>query len=373
MRRNRLTRRATLTLLAGSALSLPGAGWGQAGSGIGGTGIDPGIGGTGISSGIGGTGIDAGIGGTGIFGLIEGFSSIWVNDVKVEIPNTASITLNGQRANEQDLALGQTVAIEAFQAADGRLYASRIDASLALVGPIDRISQGRGRWALSILGQTVIVSSLTDSSALAVGEWVVVTGLRDHRGNIQAANIQQTAGREAIITGPVSADGRVAGVTIVTADGTSLPTDTRATVQGPLLEGMPMHLFATAISLRPLSIFEAGTVGSLFMTGLPGDQDDVLFVDGHPVPFPGVGRQSDPGLSGLQGRVHGRFDLQGGMFRARGGPAPSMRPRALFLGAARQGHGAARPGRHAQGAASQSLDQSSHQRSPGKSSPPKRR
>ena len=91
MRRNRLTRRTALSLLAGSALSLPSVGWGQAGSGIGGTGID---------AGIGGTGIESGIGGTGIFGLIEGFSSIWVNDVKVEIPSSAHITLNGQPAGE---------------------------------------------------------------------------------------------------------------------------------------------------------------------------------------------------------------------------------------------------------------------------------
>ena len=175
---------------------------GKAGSGIGGTGID---------AGIGGTGIESGIGGTGIFGLIEGFSSIWVNDVKVEIPSSAHITLNGQPAGESDLTLGQTVAIEAFEAADGSLQASRIDASLALVGPIDHMDQGRGRWALSILGQKVIVSSLTDSSALGIGDWVVVTGLRDHRGHIQAANIQPTSRRDAVITGAVSSDGTVAG------------------------------------------------------------------------------------------------------------------------------------------------------------------
>lgn len=364
MRRNRLTRRTALSLLAGSALSLPSVGWGQAGSGIGGTGID---------AGIGGTGIESGIGGTGIFGLIEGFSSIWVNDVKVEIPSAAHITLNGQPAGESDLTLGQTVAIEAFEAADGSLQASRIDASLALVGPIDHMDQGRGRWALSILGQKVIVSSLTDSSALGIGDWVVVTGLRDHRGHIQAANIQPTSTRDAVITGAVSSDGTVAGISVLMSEGQRLQAGTRATVQGPLLDRSPPQMFARAVSIRPLSIFDASRVGSLFLTGLPGEQDDLLFVDGYPVRLPGVSGQSDPGLYGLQGRVHGRFDLQGGKFRPRGGPAASMKPRAPFMGEGRRGHGAERPSHRGSGESLRGSDSSPHSGRAGKKGMPKRK
>lgn len=350
MRRNRLTRRSALSLLAGSALSLPSAGWGQNGAGIGGTGIEAGIGGTGISSGIGGTGIDAGIGGTGIFGLIEGFSSIWVNDLKVEIPPAALITLNGRPATELDLSLGQTVAVEATEAADGTLYASRVDATLALVGPISRIVQRKGRFALIILGQRVIVSALTDVGSVGLGDWVTVTGLRDHRGNIQAANVQATDSREAVVTGRVKANGRVSGVGVLTMQGQTLVPGTRATVQGPITDEVEPRILATHVVTRPLALFDPRRVGSLVLTGLPGEQDGTLFVDGYGIAVPGLAGQVEPNLVGLEARVHGRFQLQDGRYRVKGNPYASRQPRAPFAGAGRRGPGSSRPHHHKPGA-----------------------
>ena len=334
MRRNRLTRRGALGLLAGSALSLPGAGWGQDGSGIGGTGID---------AGIGGTGIDSGIGGTGIFGLIEGFSSIWVNDLKVDIPATAQITLNGRPASEQDLALGQTVAVEAVERADGTLEARRVDATFALVGPISQIAQYKGRWIFLVLGQRVVVSSLTDVVGVRAGDWVTITGLRDHRGNIQAANILPTNSREAMVTGRVSANGSVAGVGVVLTNGAALTPGMRATVQGPLTNEVQPRIVATAVSTRPAALFEPGRVNSLILTGLPGERDGTLFVDGYGIAVPGVVGQLDPNVAGLEGRIHGRFQLQGGLLRTKGGPYASRQPRAPFAGAGRRGPGSPRP------------------------------
>ncbi|MGB1161382.1 MAG: DUF5666 domain-containing protein [Alphaproteobacteria bacterium] len=339
MRQSRLTRRNALGLLAGSALSLPGAGWGQGGSGIGGTGID---------GGIGGTGIESGIGGTGIFGLIEGFSSIWVNDLRVEIPASAEITLNGRPASELDLALGQTVAVQAVEGADGALQATRIDATFALVGPISQIAQHQGRWIVVILGQRVVVSALTEVGNVAVGDWVTVTGLRDHRGNIQAANILATNTREAVVTGLVSADGSVAGVGVLAADGSELTAGTRATVQGPLTREVQPRIVATAMSTRPVSLFDPGQVSSLILTGLPGEQDGTLFVDGYGIAVPGVVGQFDPNIAGLEGRIHGRFQSQGGRFRSQGDPSASRQPRAPFAGSGRRGPGSQQPHRRHQ-------------------------
>ena len=336
MKQGRLTRRSALGLLAGSALTLPSGGWGQDGSGIGGTGID---------AGIGGTGIESGIGGTGIFGLIEGFSSIWVNDLRVEIPSSAQITLNGRPASELDLALGQTVAVQAVEGSDGTLQAARIDANFALVGPISQIAQHKGRWIFIILGQQVVVSALTEVGSVQAGDWVTVLGLRDHRGSIQAANVQPTDSREAVVTGIVSADGRVDGVEVLLTDGSALPPGARATIQGPLTREAQPRIVATAASIRPASLFDPREVNTLILTGLPGEQDGTLFVDGYRIAVPGVLGQLDPNIAGLEGRLHGRFQSQGGRFRSQGSPSASRQPRAPFAGTGRRGPGSQQPNR----------------------------
>ena len=343
MRRDRLTRRSALTLLAGSSLTLARAGWGQAGAGIGCTGID-----ATIDAGIGGTGIDAGIGGTGIFGLIEGFSSIWVNDMRVEIPETAVITLNGRPAQESDLALGQTVAVEAVTDADGTLQATRIDATFALVGPVEAVETGRSRTLLRVLGQQVELSELTDASGLLPDAWVVVTGLRDHRGTIQAAHVQPTDGRDAVVTGPVTSDGRVAGVRVALTGDQVLQTGTRATVQGPLLiatDGASVIQVRDIIT-RPLSVFDPARVNDLVLAGLPGGEDGVLIIDGHALSVPGIIGQAEPGERGLRARLHGRFERRGGLFQISGRVLPSNSPRGPFRGPGRIGLGKDRPHKH---------------------------
>ncbi len=334
MNRDRLTRRSTLTLLAGSALTLPTHGWGQGGSGIGGTGID---------AGIGGTGLDSGIGGTGIYGLIEGFSSIWVNDVRIEIPNTATITLNGRPASESELSLGQTVAVEAVQAADGTFTASRIDATFALLGPISQIGKSQGLWILKVLGQYVILPSFTETMTLRSGDWVVVTGLRDHRGIIQAANVQQTTSREAIVTGPVTRNGRVAGVPVVLLDGVQLYANTRATVRGYLSQEAEPRLVVREAVTRPRTIFDPTRLKGAVLSGLPGEQDGTLYVDGVSFSLPGTQSRKDPSLAGVEGRIHGRFAFSGRDARPLGGPSSPKRPRAPFAGRIRDGPGRDRP------------------------------
>ncbi|RPH11312.1 MAG: hypothetical protein CBC49_009605 [Alphaproteobacteria bacterium TMED89] len=344
-------RRRLLSLLAGSALSLGlnGRAAGQIGAGLGGTGIDGGLGGTGIDGGIGGTGIDGGLGGTGIFGLIEGFSSIWVNDVQIEIPADAEITLNGRPAREGDLTLGQTVAVEAQEDGQGRLLARRIDATYALVGPISSAAPFEDRLRLIVLGQAVEVSPLNVTDNLRPGDWVVVTGLRDHRGAIQAANVALTSSREAVVTGPVSRDGRVAGMQVVYAAGTQsapslrLMAGTRATVTGPLTNEAEPRLVALTVSSRPLEMFDQRRFRVLVLGGLPGGEDGTLIVDGVRFSLPGARGRAEPWRRGLRDRIHGRFGVSTTGLRAIGTAGAPMQPLAPFAGPGRRGPGEDRP------------------------------
>lgn len=344
-------RRRLLTLLGGSTLSLSlgGSVWAQSGAGIGGTGIDSGLGGTGIDAGLGGTGIDGGLGGTGIFGLIEGFSSIWVNDARIEIPETAVITLNGRPAREADLTLGQTVAVEAEDDGQGGFVARRIDAAFALVGPISGAESAGDRLRLRVLGQVVEVSALTLTDSLRLADWVVVTGLRDHRGTIQAANVARTDSREAVVTGPVSRDGRVAGVQVVRRAGTaadpslSVVPGTWATVLGPLTDEPEPRLVATTVATRPLEVFDRRRFSTLVLGGLPGDEDDTLYVDGVRFSLPGARGRADPGQRGLRDRIHGRFGASEAGLRPIGPVGIAREPLAPFAGPGRKGPGKDRP------------------------------
>ena len=102
------------------------------------------------------------------------------------------------------------LAVEAEDDGQGGLAARRIDAALRSSARSAAESAG-DRLRLRVLGQVVEVSALTLTDSLQLGDWVVVTGLRDHRGAIQAANVALTDSQEAVVTGPVSRDGRVGG------------------------------------------------------------------------------------------------------------------------------------------------------------------
>ncbi len=70
--------------------------------------------------------------------------------MRIEIPQTAVITLNGRPAREADLTLGQTVAVEAKDDGQGGLAARRIDAAFALVGPISEAESAGDRLRLRV-------------------------------------------------------------------------------------------------------------------------------------------------------------------------------------------------------------------------------
>ena len=71
---------------------------------------DRGIGGTGISGGLAAGGIGGtGIGGLGLIGTVTAFGSIWVNGVRLALPEGLRVTREGALAKAADIKLGHVV------------------------------------------------------------------------------------------------------------------------------------------------------------------------------------------------------------------------------------------------------------------------
>jgi hypothetical protein len=192
-------------------------------SGIGGTGIqlkggdEGGIGGTGIQlrggdeGGIGGTGIqlrggdEGGIGGTGIYGSVTRVDELCVNGLHVHLHASTGIWRNGQPASGNPLALGQVVWVRAAER-DGRLYADRVDALSATVGPLTSIdAAGRrielGRLSVRVAPGAILVDAdggpLADLAPLRVGESLDVSGFYQPDGVLAATRIERVSGTRA--------------------------------------------------------------------------------------------------------------------------------------------------------------------------------
>jgi hypothetical protein len=207
-------------------------GTGAAPGGMGGTGIDTdnggvggtgapltkrpgGIGGTGaVAGGVGGTGIsddNGGIGGTGIVGTITGFASICVNGVEVHFNNNVPVSENGIVATSTQLAVGQVVAVEAFNSRRG-LEAGRISILHVYEGPLTALP--RASMPMRVMGQPVrLASGAQVAPGLRLGDPVRVSGLRDARGEVVASRIDRAPGlKEASAIGPVDRSGYLQGL-----------------------------------------------------------------------------------------------------------------------------------------------------------------
>lgn len=203
-------------------------GTGAAPGGMGGTGIDTdnggiggtgaplkkspgGIGGTGaVAGGVGGTGIsndNGGIGGTGIVGTITGFASICVNGVEVHFNKNVPVSENGIASSSARLAVGQVVAVEAFNTRRG-LEAGRISILHAYEGPLTALP--RDSMPMRVMGQPVrLANGAQVAAGLRPGDPVRVSGLRDARGEVVASRIDRAPGlKEASAIGPVDQIGR---------------------------------------------------------------------------------------------------------------------------------------------------------------------
>ena len=207
-------------------------GTGAAPGGMGGTGIDTdnggiggtgaplkkspgGIGGTGaVAGGVGGTGIsndNGGIGGTGIVGTITGFASICVNGVEVHFNKNVPVSENGIASSSTRLAVGQVVAVEAFNSRRG-LEAGRISILHAYEGPLTALP--RDSMPMRVMGQPVrLANGAQVAAGLRPGDPVRVSGLRDARGEVVASRIDRAPGlKEASAIGPVDRSGYLQGL-----------------------------------------------------------------------------------------------------------------------------------------------------------------
>lgn len=140
---------------------------------------DRGIGGTGVSV------ADRGIGGTGIVGTVTAFGSVWVNGLRVDLPKTTQVRIEGRPAQPGDVRIGQTVAMTAAPGGPTGLTAQTLEVRFAVAGPVERTTAG----STLVLGQRIDLAEVEGTTALTPGRWVAISGLRRPDGVIDASRV----------------------------------------------------------------------------------------------------------------------------------------------------------------------------------------
>ncbi len=217
--------------------------------------------------GIGGTGIgiaDRGIGGTGIVGTVTAFGSIWINGLRVELPTSAQVRIEGQSASVDDVRIGQVIAVTAAAGGPTGLSARVLDVRYAVAGPVERVAGG----VAVVLGQKIETESALGRDALAPGAWVAVSGLRRADGVIVAGRIDfWAANRGWLLRGRLEAvtDAtiRVAGTVVSRAGLTKADLDAvlASDARNLRIAGRVVGQ-ATSVNADPINPFGAG-VGAL--------------------------------------------------------------------------------------------------------------
>ncbi|WP_282187169.1 DUF5666 domain-containing protein [Azospirillum sp. TSA6c] len=143
---------------------------------------DRGIGGTGVSV------ADRGIGGTGIVGTVTAFGSVWVNGLRVDLPQTTQVRIEGRPAQPGDVRIGQTVAMTVTPGGPTGLTAQTLEVRFAVAGPVERTTAGSAPSAV-VLGQRIDLAEAEGTTALTPGRWVAISGLRRPDGVIDASRV----------------------------------------------------------------------------------------------------------------------------------------------------------------------------------------
>src|SRR5215471_13989264 len=178
-------------------------------------------------------------------GPITGFGSVILNGIEFETTQ-AEIRVEDQVVREDDLRLGMRVTVEGVRDNHGVAKATRVVFRKNVEGLIDSIDVSTNTFV--VLRQTVHADSLTviedhaqassiDFSALAVGQFVEVSGLVDADGALLATRLERQTGF-------------VAGVTEVEVRGTLSGLDTNARTF--TLGALPVN-FSTATVVGSLS------------------------------------------------------------------------------------------------------------------------
>jgi hypothetical protein len=135
---------------------------------------------------------EGGIGGTGIsIGPISGFGSVFVNDVQYDTRD-ATILINAQVAQEEDLQLGMVVTVAGSIEGDQGI-AHQVKFSENVKGPLQSIDEYT--QSIVVLGQTILANDITildgvsTFSDLQTNDIVEVSGLADANGIILATRI----------------------------------------------------------------------------------------------------------------------------------------------------------------------------------------
>jgi hypothetical protein len=146
-----------------------------------------------------------GIGGTGIsaLGVVQRFGSVFVNGREYFLTPQTQILVDGRRASEQELHLGDAVVVQGTVDPDtGRAEAGRVESRHEVVGTVSAMaSQGA---QLTVLGQRVHIGTATRVrgphdqtlrlSDVRVGDVVRVSGLRRADRDIVATRVVREHG-----------------------------------------------------------------------------------------------------------------------------------------------------------------------------------
>ena len=141
-------------------------------------------------------------------GPITRFGSVILNGIEFDTTQ-AEIRVEDQSVREDELRIGMRVTVEGIRDSNSVARATRVVFRKNVEGLIDRIDVVNN--TLVVLGQTVLVDSLTliedraqsssiALSALAVGQFVEVSGLVDANGTILATRIERKTGFVAGVT-----------------------------------------------------------------------------------------------------------------------------------------------------------------------------
>jgi hypothetical protein len=132
-------------------------------------------------------------------GSVTGLGSVWLNGERY-VTSSALITVNGQDANEDELAIGQVVVVRSRLADDEvTLVAETVSYESNLQGPVAVDSVDLLAGSFIALGQLIYINSATtfgpnivpaDLSGLSSGDIVEVSGFVNTFGAIQATRIE---------------------------------------------------------------------------------------------------------------------------------------------------------------------------------------
>ncbi|MDH3715113.1 MAG: DUF5666 domain-containing protein [Gammaproteobacteria bacterium] len=158
---------------------------------------------------------DGGISGSGIsVGAITGFGSVILNDSTLDTTPSTSITVGGEPATQDDLAVGQVVRVVAdfdAQRADEIEYEETVR---GIVNGVTVTNPDTLQATLTVLGQSVLTSAATNfvnvlGAEQLVGQEVDVSGTRNADNEIVATFVERKSSpvNEYRITGRVEALG----------------------------------------------------------------------------------------------------------------------------------------------------------------------